>query len=108
MDFLVKLDLPSFTKLFMADIPPELLADFLQTFLFIGDSDANLIGALPYLESIVSSKRFKLSLQFLSNSERETAAQLIKKLQSYNTDTNESEAKNRIQNVVEKFSFQPC
>ena len=105
MDFLVQLGLPSFTKLFMADIPPELLAEFLQTFLYNVDFDANLSGALPYLEGIVSSKRFKLSLQFLSNSERETAAQLMKKLQSYNTDMNESEVKSRIQNVVEKFSL---
>ena len=70
------------TKIFSTEIPPELLADFLYTFLTLGPSLTDLVVVVQTLESLSQAKRFSLSLQFLSAVERQTAGQLVEKLRA--------------------------
>jgi len=69
-------------KIFSTEIPPELLADFLYTFLTFGPSLTDLVVVVQTLESLSQAKRFSLSVQFLSAVERQTAGQLVEKLRA--------------------------
>lgn len=70
------------SKIFSTEIPPELLADFLYTFLTFGPSLTDLVVVVQTLETLSQAKRFSLSVQFLSGVERQTAGQLVEKLRA--------------------------
>ena len=82
LGFVQDLGQSAISKIFSTEIPPELLADFLYTFLTFGPSLTDLVVVVQTLESLSQAKRFSLSVQFLSAVERQTAGQLVEKLRA--------------------------
>jgi len=80
--FVQDLGQSAISKIFSTEIPPELLADFLYTFLTFGPSLTDLVVVVQTLETLALAKRFSLSVQFLSAMERQTAGQLVEKLRA--------------------------
>jgi len=80
LGFLQDLGQPAIAKIFSTEIPPELLADFLYTFLTFGPSLPDMVVVVQTLNTLSLAKRFSLSAQFLSSVERQTAGQLVEKL----------------------------
>jgi len=86
LGFIQDLGQPAIAKIFSTEIPPELLADFLYTFLTFGPSLPDMVVVVQTLNTLSMAKRFSLSVQFLSSVERQTAGQLVEKLMAGLTD----------------------
>lgn len=82
INYIQDLGQSTISKIFTTEIPPELLADFLYTFLTFGPSLTELVVVVQTLETLSHAKRFSLSVQFLSSVEKQTAGQLVEKLRA--------------------------
>ena len=65
-------------ELFKTEVSFGLLGDILAALIIFGKEDTSSV--LDILASLKASKRFSLSLQFLSKKEKEVCAQLFQKL----------------------------
>ena len=84
--FLQNIGSPSLKNILSVEVPPELIVDFLYTFMSFGPSLSDLVTVVNSLELISQSRRFSLNIQFLSRSERAAAGQLLEKLRAGLTD----------------------
>ena len=84
--FLQNVGSPSLKNIFSVEVPPELIVDFLYTFMSFGPALSELVTVVNTLELLCQSRRFSLNVQFLSRSERAAAGQLLEKLRAGLTD----------------------
>jgi len=108
--FLQELGLEKSKKIFVCEVPSELLAEFLYTFLTFGPSSGEMVLVVRIFEILAETKRFSLNLQFLSSVERQAGQQLIEKLKAGLVDRQQDLAELgvtewNIQNIQEKFKF---
>ena len=98
-------------KIFVTEVPSELLVDFLYTFLTFDTSSTDIVVVVKTLELLTSTKRFSLSCQFLSSVEKQAGEQLIEKLRSSLLDREQDLAELgvtewNIENIAKKFKFE--
>ena len=84
--FLQNIGSPSLKNILSVEVPPELIVDFLYTFMSFGPALSDLVTVVNTLELLAQSRRFSLNVQFLSRSERAAAGQLLEKLRAGLTD----------------------
>jgi len=80
IDFMAELGHQNIARLFQSEIPPELLGEMLHTFLAFRPNPTDISAVVRTLGAVTSSKRFSLSVQFLSSVDRSAGSQLIEKL----------------------------
>jgi len=111
LGFVQDLGQPAIAKIFSTEIPPELLADFLYTFLTFGPSLTDMVVVVHTLDTVSQAKRFSLSVQFLSSVERQTAGQLVEKLRAGLSDRQQDLAERgvtewQILQIAKKFGLE--
>ena len=84
--FLQNIGSPSLKNILSVEVPPELIVDFLYTFMSFGPALSDLVTVVNTLELLSQSRRFSLNVQFLSRSEKAAAGQLVEKLRAGLTD----------------------
>ena len=109
--FLHQLGEEKLKKIFVTEVPSELLVDFLYTFLTFDTSSTDIVVVVKTLELLTSTKRFSLSCQFLSSVEKQAGEQLIEKLRSSLLDREQDLAELgvtewNIENIAKKFKFE--
>jgi len=80
IDFMAELGHQNIARLFQSEIPPELLGEMLHTFLAFRPNPTDISAVVRTLGAVTGSKRFSLSVQFLSSVDRSAGSQLIEKL----------------------------
>jgi len=78
--FLSDLGKENIRRILSSEIPPELVGDMLHTFLAFRQQPNDIAIVVQTLSAVTSSKRFSLSVQFMSSFDRSTGSQLIEKL----------------------------
>ena len=117
ISFLEELGQDKLKKVLSTEIPSELIVDFIHTFLSFAPSASSEVDTLLLatvvrtLELVTQSRRFSLSVQFLSAAERAAGAQLMEKLRVSLTDRQQDLAELgvtewNIENIANKFQFQ--
>ena len=115
--FLEELGQDKLKKVLSTEIPSELIVDFIHTFLSFAPSASSEVDTLLLatvvrtLELVTHSRRFSLSVQFLSAAERAAGQQLMEKLRVSLTDRQQDLAELgvtewNIENIANKFQFQ--
>ena len=116
ISFLEELGQDKLKKVLTTEIPSELIVDFIHTFLSFAPSASSEVDTLLLatvvrtLELVTQSRRFSLSVQFLSAAERAAGAQLMEKLRVSLTDRQQDLAELgvtewNIENIANKFQF---
>ena len=81
-EFMYKLGTGNLAQIFTSEIPSQLFASIIKTLLLEHFDADYLMFSIKTVEILVSSKRFSLCYQFLSETEKLQCLQLIDKLQS--------------------------
>ena len=67
-------------EIFVSEVSSELIVELLNTFLSFKPSD--VIVVVQTLELLSETKRFSLTVEFLSRTERQASAELLQRLRS--------------------------
>ena len=108
--FLNNLGLDKLKMIFVKEVPSELIAEFLYSFLTFSSSSSEIVLVVNILELLTETKRFNLNIQFLSGVEKQAGQQLIEKLQAGLIDRQQDLAELgvtewNIENIKNKFKF---
>ena len=109
--FLHQLGNAKLERIFVTEVPSELIVDFLYTFLTFDSSSSDIVVVVRTLELLTGTKRFSLSIQFLSSVERQAGEQLMEKLRASLLDRQQDLAELgvtewNIENIAKKFKFE--
>jgi len=80
INFVSELGEEIIARIFQSEIPPELLGEMLHTFLAFRPCIRDIAAVIKTLGAVTTSKRFNLSVQFLSSFDRSAGSQLVEKL----------------------------
>ena len=80
ISFIKELGQSKMREIFVSEVSSELIVELLNTFLSFKPSD--VIVVVQTLELLSETKRFSLTVEFLSRSERQASAELLQRLRS--------------------------
>lgn len=92
--------------MFATEVPPELIMEMVHTFIHFKSSEINLV--VRTLEILSETKRFSLTVEFLSKTEKQAVADLMSRLRASLADSQEDPnelgvTKWNIENLAKKF-----
>lgn len=89
-------------EILTTEVPPELFVDIVHTLNHFEDSEIDVI--VRTLEVLSETKRFSLTLEFLSKTEKETVAELMARLADTRQNLEElGVTERRIENIAKRF-----